>query len=82
MNLEQLATSIMVDICETDEIINEPDMDLFEAGLIDSLASISIILSIEEKLNIQLQPTDLSKEDISTLNNFKAFLSKIGSDKK
>ena len=81
MNFEQLATSIMTDICETDEIIDEPDMDLFEAGLIDSLASINIILAIEDTLNIQLQPTDLSKEDISTLNKFKAFVVKIGSEK-
>lgn len=82
MDFEQLSTSIMTDICETDELIDEPDMDLFEAGLIDSLTSINIILAIEDKLNIQLQPTDLDRENISTLNKFKAFLVKIGSDKK
>ena len=82
MDFEQLATSIMTDICETDEIVDEPDMDLFEVGLVDSLASINIILAIEDNLNIQLQPTDLYRKDISTLNNFKAFLAKIGSEKK
>lgn len=81
MDLEKLAVSIMTEICETDEIIEEPDMDLFEAGLIDSLASINIILAIEDNLNIQLQPTDLDRKDISTLNNFKVFLVKIGSEK-
>ena len=81
MDFEQLALSIMTDVCDTSDIIDEPDMNLFEAGLIDSLATIDIILAIEEKLNIKLQPTDLDSESISTLNNFKAFLIKIGSGK-
>lgn len=81
MDFEKLATEILIDVCETNEIIDEPDMNLFEAGLIDSLASLNIILDIEERLNIQLQPTDLNKENISTLNNFKKFIEKIGRDK-
>lgn len=81
MDFERLATSIMTDICETDDIVDEPDMDLFEAGLIDSLSTINIILAIEDKLDIQLQPTDLDKKDVSTLNNFKAFFVKVGSEK-
>lgn len=82
MDFEQLAISIMTSICETDEVIDEPNLDLFDAGLIDSLAGINIILEVEEKLNVKLQPTDLEKKDISTLNNFKIFLTKIGSGTK
>ncbi|MBN1063898.1 phosphopantetheine-binding protein, partial [Clostridium botulinum] len=48
--------------------------DLFEAGLLDSLAIIEMLLQIEEKLGIKLQPTDLEREDMSTVNKLTEFL--------
>ena len=76
MDYEKLALDILENVCETDEVREDLDIDLFEAGLIDSLSSIGILLEIENKLGIKLQVTDLEKSDISTVNNFKLFLEK------
>ena len=76
MNFEDLGLEIMEEICETDEIKEDLDLDLFDAGLIDSLSTIHIILSLEEKLGVKLQPTDFEKNDITTVNNFINFLEK------
>lgn len=73
-NLKNIALDIMEEICETDEIREDLDLDLLDAGLIDSLSTINIILLIEEKFGLKLQPTDFTKEDISTVNNFISFL--------
>lgn len=73
-NLKDIALDIMEEICETDEIREDLDLDLMDAGLIDSLSTINIILLIEEKFGLKLQPTDFTKEDISTVNNFISFL--------
>ena len=73
-DLKNIAFDIMEEICETDEIREDPDLDLMDAGLIDSLSTINIILLIEEKFGLKLQPTDFTKEDISTVNNFISFL--------
>ncbi|QNK42252.1 phosphopantetheine-binding protein [Caproicibacter fermentans] len=77
MDFEEIALEILKNVCDTDEISEDPDMDLFEAGFIDSLAVINIILEIEEKFNLRLQPTDLTKTNISTINHFKSFLEKL-----
>lgn len=74
MDLQKIVTEIMVEACDTDEIAGEPDLDLFDAGFLDSLATVNIILLIEEKLNIRLQPTDFAKENISSINNLCKFL--------
>lgn len=76
MGFKDLALEIMEEICETDEIKEDLDLDLFDAGLIDSLSTINIILLLEEKLGIKLQPTDFEKNDITTVNNFIKFLEK------
>lgn len=76
MDFENLALKIMEEICETDEIKEDLDLDLFDAGLIDSLSTINIILLLEEKLGVRLQPTDFERNDITTVNNFIKFLEK------
>ena len=76
MDFENLALEIMEEICETDEIKEDLDLDLFDAGLIDSLSTINIILLLEEKLGVRLQPTDFEKNEITTVNNFIKFLEK------
>lgn len=73
-NADNLALEILEKVCETDEIAEDPEMDLFDAGLIDSLSTISIILEIENKTGIKLQPTDIEKEDIISLAAFRKFL--------
>lgn len=82
MNFENLALEIMENICETDEVREDLDLNLFDAGFIDSLSVINIILEIEDKLKIRLQPTDFETKDISSINNFKAFLERMANAKK
>lgn len=74
MDYEKIALEIMEEITDTDEIKENMDLDLFEAGLIDSLSTISIILLIEEKMGLVLQPTDFERDDIATVNNFIQYL--------
>ena len=77
MDNREIALEIYEEICDTDEIRENLDLDLFDAGIIDSLAVINIILKIEEKLDITLQPTDFEKENIATINNFVDFLNNL-----
>lgn len=60
----------------TDEIREDLDLDLFEAGLLDSLGIIEMLLKIEEVFGLKLQPTDLERVDMATVNNLTAFLQK------
>lgn len=72
----ELAMDILEEACETDEVREDLDLDLFDAGLIDSLASVVVLIEIENRCGVKLQPTDMEKEDITTVNNFAKFLEK------
>ncbi|NFN16893.1 D-alanine--poly(phosphoribitol) ligase subunit DltC [Clostridium botulinum] len=65
---------MFIEVTGNDEIAEDLDLDLFEAGLLDSLAIIEMLLQIEEKLGMKLQPTDLEREDMSTVNKLTEFL--------
>ena len=64
------------EVIGTDDVREDPDLDLFEAGLLDSLGIIEMLLKIEEVFGLKLQPTDLERIDMATVNNLTAFLEK------
>lgn len=68
--------NIFIEVTGNDDIAEELDLDLFEAGLLDSLAIIEVLLKIEEVFGLKLQPTDLEREDMATVNNLVNFLEK------
>lgn len=60
------------------EISGEGNIDfedeLFNSGLIDSLGFIELLAAIEEKFGITIDPLDVDKEDVNTINKLAAFL--------
>lgn len=67
MNYETMAIELLENVTGTEGLEEDKELDLFEAGLLDSLAVISIIVQIEEKTGVILQPTDFQREDIASV---------------
>lgn len=67
---------IFEEVTGTDDIREDQDIDLFEAGLLDSLGIIEVLLKIEEVFGLKLQPTDLERSDMATVDSLVEFLSK------
>ncbi len=74
MNYEAMAIEILEQVTGTDGLAEDKELDLFEAGLLDSLAVISIIVQIEERTGVVLQPTDFQREDIASVEAFTKYL--------
>lgn len=74
MNYDEMAVEILEQITELDGLSEDKDLDLFEAGLLDSLAVIEVIVQIEVMTGVKLQPTDFVREDISSVDSLSAFL--------
>lgn len=72
--MQEAVISIFEDVLDCDEIKEDLSLDLFEAELLDSLAIIEVLLEIEDRLGIVLQPTDLERSDMATVNNLTKFL--------
>lgn len=78
MNYESMAVEILEHVTGTDGLDEDKELDLFEAGLLDSLAVISIIVQIEERTGVVLQPTDFQREDIASVYAFANYLETKG----
>lgn len=53
-------------------------MDLFEEGLLDSLAIAELLVAIEDHFGVILSPTEYDKKELSTVHKIEKVLSEKG----
>jgi D-alanine--poly(phosphoribitol) ligase subunit 2 len=71
---EQEVLRLLIDVCGTDAIDTERDVDLFDAGLLDSLGVTQLLVSFEDDLGIKVPPTAVERDEISTVNRILTFV--------
>ena len=62
MNIQETVVNILEDITGTDEVVNNQDIQLFEEGLLDSWATVQLLVEIEGQLGIQVPVSDFDRE--------------------
>lgn len=78
MTVQQSILSAMEDILglDQDELMENLDLDLFENGLIDSLAIVSLISEVEENLNKKIAIKQIAPDDFLTINKLTSAIEK------
>lgn len=67
-NIEEKVLDMLEDICDDDAVREERDIDFFDAGLLDSMAAIELLVAIEEDFGVQIAPTAVDREEMNTVN--------------
>ncbi|MDR1018848.1 MAG: D-alanine--poly(phosphoribitol) ligase subunit DltC [Lachnospiraceae bacterium] len=49
-----------------DDFREDENMDLFEAGILDSMGAIMLIVDLEEEFGVSLPPSEMDREDWNT----------------
>ena len=63
---------LVADITGEDDIRDEPDIDLFEEDVLDSLTAIELLVALESNFGVSIAPTELEREEMNTLNKIVA----------
>ena len=66
--LEEKITDLVVEISGEDEIADEPDLDLFEEQVLDSMAAIELLVAIKDEFGVSIAPTELERDEMKTVN--------------
>ena len=76
MNAAQEAkvVALVVDLAGTEEVASERDVDLFEAGLIDSLGFVELLVALDNELGLVVSPTEVDRDEVATVNKLLAFV--------
>jgi acyl carrier protein len=68
----ELTALIATEILDTDQALT-PQSDLFAAGL-DSMGIMQLLLAIEDRFGVAIDPADLSRDNFSTAEKIAALV--------
>ena len=68
VEIEEKTLVMLAEICDDDVVYEERDIDLFEAGLLDSMAAIEVLVSIEAEFGVEIAPTAVEREEMNSVN--------------
>jgi acyl carrier protein len=53
------------------------DQPIFSSGLLDSLSSLRLVMSLEQHFGVHVSPLDISLDDVDTINGIAATVMRL-----
>lgn len=66
MDIREAVLDVLEELTGTDEVREDLSIDLFDEGLLDSLAVVQFLVDIEEKIGKPMVVTEFHKEEWAT----------------
>ncbi|HJV31174.1 MAG TPA: D-alanine--poly(phosphoribitol) ligase subunit 2 [Bacillales bacterium] len=60
---------LLAEICQDDVVKEDPNIDLFEASLLDSFGTVELLVQVEERFSIMVPITEFDRDTWNTPNN-------------
>lgn len=67
--MKEKIIEIIIRLTEYEELRNNPDVNLIEEDILDSLAFIELIEELENEFDIEIQPTQVSNDTWEYVDN-------------
>ena len=67
--MKEKIIDIIIRLTEYEDLRNNPDVNLIEEDILDSLAFIELIEELENEFDIEIQPTQIPKDTWNSINN-------------
>ncbi|MFL1420478.1 D-alanine--poly(phosphoribitol) ligase subunit 2 [Staphylococcus ureilyticus] len=77
MEFKEQVLDLLVEITENNIVKENPDIELFEEGIIDSFQTVGLLLEIQNKLDIEVSIMDFDRDEWATPNKIAAVLEEL-----
>ncbi|WP_281198485.1 D-alanine--poly(phosphoribitol) ligase subunit DltC [Staphylococcus schleiferi] len=77
MDFNEKVLDIIAEVAEDDVVKTNPDIQLFDEGIMDSLQSVQLLVAFQEELDIEVSTMDFNREDWATPNQIINELAKL-----
>jgi D-alanine--poly(phosphoribitol) ligase subunit 2 len=65
---------VLAEVVESDEIRQHPDLRLFDLHLLDSLATVHLLLGLSERFGLELSPSEVERDAWATPTLIAAYI--------
>jgi D-alanine--poly(phosphoribitol) ligase subunit 2 len=74
MSTAERVLSILVTVAETDEVRQDPNVQLYELDLLDSLKTVELLVALSEEFGVELSPAEFEREHWATPRQIVAYM--------
>ena len=68
MDVENTVVEILADLTGNDDIKDDMDLDLFDTGTLDSMATVLLLLELQGQLDIDVPVSEFDRNEWATPN--------------
>jgi D-alanine--poly(phosphoribitol) ligase subunit 2 len=61
MSVEERVLAVLAQVAEDDVVREEPDLQLFEQDVLDSLRTVELIVALSDEFGVELSPAELDR---------------------
>jgi D-alanine--poly(phosphoribitol) ligase subunit 2 len=69
IELKNEVMDILVEVCQDEVVKENPDIELFQTGLLDSFGTVELLIQIEERLGILVPISEFDRDLWNTPTN-------------
>ena len=69
IDLKNEVMDILVEVCQDEVVKENPDIELFQTGLLDSFGTVELLIQIEERLGILVPISEFDRDLWNTPTN-------------
>jgi len=66
MEFENQVIELLAEICQDDVVKEEPTIDLFDSGLLDSFGTVELLVQVQERFEITVPITEFDRDTWNT----------------
>jgi D-alanine--poly(phosphoribitol) ligase subunit 2 len=64
--IRERALRILSDVTSSRDVLTQPDLPLYDSGILDSLGTVSLILAFDEEFGVSISPAEFDREAWAT----------------
>lgn len=74
MDLGERVAEIIARVADTDIVIGDREVRLYDRGILDSIATVELLLELSREFGVELSPAEVDREEWATPNRIAKYL--------
>ncbi len=74
MSTAEKVLAVLADVAESDEVRQDPDLRLYDRQVLDSLATVHLMVAFSEAFGIEISPAEFEREQWATPRKIVAYI--------
>jgi D-alanine--poly(phosphoribitol) ligase subunit 2 len=74
MSSAEQILAVIAQVVDSDEVVSNPDLPLYDLSLLDSLKTVELMVTLSEEFRVEISPAEFERQQWATPRKIVAYL--------